>query len=49
MNYELYDALLERKKNLEKIIEEIQKSYYKEFSNLIDVNKQIKEMENDND
>ncbi len=46
MNYEQYDELLRQKKDLESIIKEIQTNYYHELDKLIEINKQIKEMEN---
>lgn len=47
MNYEQYDELLRQKKDLESIIKEIQTNYYHELNKLIEINKQIKEMEKD--
>lgn len=49
MNYEQYDELLRQKKDIESIIKEIQTNYYHELNKLIDINKQIKEMESGND
>ena len=49
MNYEEYDELLRQKKDIESIIKEIQTNYYHELNKLIDINKQIKEMEEENE
>ena len=49
MNYEQYDELLRQKKDLESVIKEIQSNYYHELDKLIEINKQIKEMEEENE
>lgn len=49
MNYEEYDELLRQKKDIESIIKEIQTNYYHELDKLIEINKQIKEMEEENE
>jgi hypothetical protein len=49
MNYEEYDELLRQKKDLESVIKEIQSNYYHELDKLIEINKQIKEMEEENE
>lgn len=45
MNYEQYDELLRQKKDLESILRELHESYCLELTKLIDIKKQIEEME----
>jgi hypothetical protein len=49
MNYGQYDELLRQKKDIESVIKEIQSNYYHELDKLIEINKQIKEMEENNE